>query len=105
MGDTFETLGPDERRVSSGIRARGCHNGSECSGAIFIGETDTMRTQFHLYVECDNAAFDDRAREVARILRHVIDKVEEGRDTSKLYDLNGNHVGYAGFSRVGYRED
>lgn len=35
----------------------------------------------------------DEAREVARILREVADKVEAGRRDGKCMDFNGNSVG------------
>jgi hypothetical protein len=45
-------------------------------------------------VEMDNAAFEDSpAGELARILRDLSDKIEEGEDSVRLRDLNGNVVG------------
>lgn len=52
-----------------------------------------------LTIELGNAAFEDGNRdwEVARIVREVADKVEDGgpglRDSIKAYDVNGNGVG------------
>lgn len=52
-----------------------------------------------LTIELGNAAFEDgnRDSEVARIVREVADKVEDGgpglRDSIKAYDVNGNGVG------------
>lgn len=41
-----------------------------------------------------NAAFDgDEARETARILRELADKLEQGREPDSLLDNNGNKVG------------
>lgn len=49
---------------------------------------------FTLTIETDNAAFtDDAAREVARILRQLAKKLEDGKDSGKVMDLNGNSVG------------
>ena len=52
-----------------------------------------LRVQFN----CDNAAFEDTPEfEVARILRHIADRIENGEATG-LYqnaiDINGNIVG------------
>ena len=45
-------------------------------------------------MDCDNAAFDDApASEIARILRSVARKVEQGAEGGKLIDVNGNTVG------------
>lgn len=63
--------------------------------------------RFHLYIDCDNAAFEQRlGDEVARILTVVAAMVDGGklaatshdivklsRDTVRLRDLNGNTVG------------
>lgn len=42
-----------------------------------------------------NEAFQngDREREVARILRDIANKVENGRTSGKAIDINGNTVG------------
>jgi hypothetical protein len=52
-------------------------------------------------IECDNAAFEDnRAAEVARILRELADRVvDSSPDTLNfgLRDFNGNLVGAAEF--------
>ena len=50
-----------------------------------------------VHFNCDNAAFDDMPEfEVARILRHIADRIESGQATG-LYqnaiDINGNIVG------------
>jgi hypothetical protein len=53
--------------------------------------------QFTLSVQCDNDAFADGnlRPEVARILRDAAHKVEQDGDTSrKIYDNNGNHIGF-----------
>jgi hypothetical protein len=52
--------------------------------------------KFSLTFDCDNAAFDDFPEsEIARILRSVADRVDDGdRDPGGLiFDVNGNHVG------------
>lgn len=49
-----------------------------------------------LEIDMGNAAFEDDPGELARILREVADKVENGvieGDEFVLRDLNGNHVG------------
>lgn len=54
--------------------------------------------KFTLEINTDNAAFEyDVAGEVARVLRHAADKVEEygltGVTAYSLRDFNGNRVG------------
>ena len=62
--------------------------------------------QIILSVECDNAAFEDDPRELARDLRSAADKAEAAADFGppieeviahldgrKVYDTNGNAVG------------
>jgi hypothetical protein len=57
------------------------------------------RLSFQLALDCDNDAFaDDPAAEVARILRHVADRLDAGEtfdDYQTLLDENGNDVGRA----------
>jgi len=62
---------------------------------------------FRVFVNCDNAAFDDvtgfngRGEETARILREIADRIsrtEELPDYITLRDINGNDVGRATFS-------
>ncbi len=50
---------------------------------------------FTLKIRTDNAAFSDgnREAEIARILRHAADLVEQGVNHRRLLDLNGNIVG------------
>lgn len=49
---------------------------------------------FSLNMDTDNAAFaDDRAAEVARILRQVTRKIAAGNTAGILKDINGNRVG------------
>ncbi len=49
---------------------------------------------FTLKMKSDNEAFtDDAAHEVARILREVADKLEQGREYGTCRDYNGNKVG------------
>lgn len=44
-------------------------------------------------VRMDNAAFEEPATELARILRDLAKHVENGDDSRRLMDRNGNHVG------------
>ena len=49
---------------------------------------------FTLTFSTSNAAFDpEPASEVARLLRQVAEKVEDGDKTGRVHDLNGNLVG------------
>jgi hypothetical protein len=50
---------------------------------------------FSLAFMADNAAFDaDCGRpEIARILRDLADRIEVGVIRSRVFDVNGNHVG------------
>ena len=49
---------------------------------------------FKLQFETDNSAFDDgAATEVARILRAIADRVEDGNFEGFATDNNGNSVG------------
>jgi hypothetical protein len=49
---------------------------------------------FVLKIDTGNAAFeDDPNYELARILRAVADKVENGHADGRCYDINGNKVG------------
>ena len=56
---------------------------------------------FKLEIETGNAAFDDTpASEIARILRHLAERLEtngapESGDAFTLHDYNGNRVGWA----------
>jgi hypothetical protein len=55
-----------------------------------------------LFIETGNAAFEDApATELARILRKLASRIEEGTidDYVPLFDYNGNKVGEAQFSR------
>jgi hypothetical protein len=56
-----------------------------------------MPNVFELRIETDNAAFgdtlDDRAAELARILRNVANRVELGVVGAAVLDHNGNKVG------------
>lgn len=51
---------------------------------------------FTMRVETDNAAFrgGGRRRELARILRRVAERIEEGETEGTAVDVNGNSVGY-----------
>ena len=51
---------------------------------------------FTLTIETDNAAFgDDYRAEIARLLRSIATRLENGTSANcgRLYDHNGNHVG------------
>jgi len=49
---------------------------------------------FVLTMKTVNAAFDDDGNaEVARILQDVVERLEEGRVSGSMYDLNGHFVG------------
>lgn len=53
---------------------------------------------FTIHIECDNDSFaEDKGEEVARILREVAMKIEDGYTTCYLNDSNGNSVGMAEF--------
>lgn len=57
--------------------------------------------RFTLTIDTDSAAFDDnRAHEIARILREIAGKVEESADgfSDKVRDFNGNICGFIGYS-------
>ena len=49
---------------------------------------------FKLVVNMDNAAFDrGDGRELARILREIANKVQDGKTDGRAMDVNGNKVG------------
>ena len=54
---------------------------------------------YQIHIETDNAAFEHKGAEVARILRDLAAKIEHDGDMSEyfhfLIDLNGNRVGTA----------
>lgn len=53
---------------------------------------------FQINIKCVNSAFDDdRNLEIARILRGLVDKLENGYEEVVLYDINGNFVGSGDF--------
>lgn len=56
-----------------------------------------MPRTFTLTIDCDNDAFSpdegDGIPEIARILRHVADKVESRRVHGGIMDINGSKVG------------
>lgn len=51
---------------------------------------------FKLEIETGNAAFDDEgaAYEIARILRALADRIENGDSAGSVRDVNGNKVGH-----------
>jgi hypothetical protein len=54
-----------------------------------------------LTLHTHNAAFDDESTEVARILRELADKIEAGRTSGRLFDVNGNACGNWAFDKCG----
>lgn len=49
---------------------------------------------FKVEIETGNAAFeDDRNMELARILRQIAERLENGEDAGRVLDINGNKVG------------
>jgi len=53
---------------------------------------------FTLEIETSNAAFGDDDRqeklaEIARIIRLLADRLDNGQDEGKVHDINGNRVG------------
>lgn len=59
---------------------------------------------FTLKLETDNDAFagsvESERNEIARILRDVADRMEAGRFTRSIYDLNGNRIGRVDWERA-----
>ena len=47
----------------------------------------------NIQINTDNAAFEDKNFELARILRELADKIENGQEEGSLFDYNGNKVG------------
>lgn len=56
---------------------------------------------FELHMSTDNAAFEDRESEVARILREVAGLVADGFPAALIVDVNGNNVGRWSFAVEG----
>ena len=52
---------------------------------------------FVLRINGGNAAFKDNPNELTRILRDCADKIDNGRYSGRLLDINGNTVGAYGF--------
>lgn len=52
-----------------------------------------MLNRFQCEIRTDNAAFEDDAYEVARMLRAIADKLDAGTRGGPLHDANGNRVG------------
>jgi len=48
---------------------------------------------FSLKFKTDNAAFDDKTEEVARILLEIARQLTEGYTSGRATDYNGNRVG------------
>ena len=57
---------------------------------------------FQLKIYTSDAAFadGDTGEEVARILRELADKVEAGRTSGRVFDLNGNACGNWAFDKA-----
>ena len=52
------------------------------------------KNMFKIEIETGNAAFeDDRNMELARILRQIAERLENGEDAGRVLDINGNKVG------------
>ena len=49
--------------------------------------------RFTLKMDCGNAAFNEPAHEIARLLEVAAAKIREGYTESSLRDINGNTVG------------
>ena len=49
---------------------------------------------FRLKIQCDNAAFDSLCPEyeIARILKRIVEKLEDGITEGSAVDTNGNRV-------------
>jgi len=57
-------------------------------------ETVKDTSNFTLNIDIENAAFDpDAAPELARLLREIADRVENGSIGGTIRDFNGNNVG------------
>lgn len=57
-------------------------------------------SEFKVTIKTDNAAFEDPAQEVARLLRVLATTIEEGSNMHNptyitIFDINGNKVGQA----------
>jgi hypothetical protein len=53
-----------------------------------------VRKMIKIEISTSNQAFElDAQVEVARILRELADKIEQGEEPTRLRDLNGNSVG------------
>lgn len=48
---------------------------------------------FNMEVKTSGAAFEYRGKELASILRHAAEMLENGHETGRLLDCNGNGVG------------
>ena len=55
------------------------------------------RMKFTLTIQCDNAAFECKGKEVARILHNLAAVLSYDFHKKNLYDINGNKVGVAEF--------
>ena len=55
---------------------------------------------FVLKIKTENAAFEDRELEVARILRDVAQRIEDDYQSGSCRDSNGNLVGDFSFDDV-----
>lgn len=63
-----------------------------------------MAKGFKLQIACENAAFEDRDAELARILRELAQRIEAGEHLEGggciVRDINGNVVGTATFGSI-----
>ena len=53
--------------------------------------------KFTVSIDCNNSAFDDGNTELARILRDLATRLDNGVTQAILKDINGNIVGQAEF--------
>jgi hypothetical protein len=53
---------------------------------------EKMPTHFRLSIECENDAM-STPQDIARALREVATKIEQGTHSGRILDVNGNRVG------------
>lgn len=56
-------------------------------------------SRFKIVMNVDNSAFEDRF-EVRRILRDIIQKLENGDSDTTIRDINGNKIGSWGYTDI-----
>ena len=50
--------------------------------------------QLTMEIETDNATFENKEEEICRIIRKMAEQIASGSDGEKVFDINGNRVGY-----------